>query len=177
MSEEEDLQSLMEQLEATDKPEPVKPPTAEEIDKIGTKSEAAVTELLDIAPPAATVDVHKYLNKLDSVTDEILDACRSDRQEAQDVINMFRNEIEQSINQSRPPSRMYVDGLVQAVEVKANINMTAVKILEANAKMLAATKVTGNNVMVNNNVSMGSGSVDTDLEKILSEPITKMDEY
>lgn len=184
MNPDEDLQSLLEQLSPDDpKPTPAPPPaqvvpTPEDIDKIGTKSAAAVAELTEIAPPPATVDVHKYLHKLDDVTDEILASCRSDRQEAQDVINMFRNEIEQSINQNRPPQRMYVDGLVQAVEVKANINMTAVKIIEANAKMLAATKVTGN-VMVNNvNVAGGgAGGVDNDLEKILDEPITKMDEY
>jgi hypothetical protein len=69
---------------------------------------------------------------------------------------------------------MYVDGLVAAVEVKANINMTAVKILEANAKMLAATKAAVSNVMVNQNVSVGNN--DSDLVKILEEPLTKMDE-
>jgi hypothetical protein len=68
---------------------------------------------------------------------------------------------------------MYIDGMVKAVEVKANINMTAVKMIEANAKMLAATKATSN-VLVSNNVSVGG---DLDLEKILSEPITQEDEY
>lgn len=175
---EEELQDLLQQLDDGPPKEAQNKKTVEvnveNIKNIGAPSTAAVATLTDMASPNSQVDVHKYLSKLDDVTDEILAACRSDRQEAQDVIHLLRDQIELSLGKSQMPSRMYVDGLVAAVEVKANINMTAVKIIEANAKMLAATKATANNVLVNQNVSVGNN--DSDLVKILDEPLTKMDE-
>ena len=182
----EDLQDLLNQL-SSDPPEadvstPKKSSAApiETVEGNGLESAPIQKIIVDEASLSAhiptannPVDLHKYLNRLDGVTDEILAACRADRQEAQDMINMIRHQIEDSLNQNRPPSRMYIDGMVKAVEVKANINMTAVKMIEANAKMLAATKATSN-VLVSNNVSVGG---DLDLEKILSEPITQDDEY
>lgn len=167
---EDDLQDLLHKLGD----EPAKKVTVDEINNLGAASTTAVANLSEMSALNNPVDVHKYLGKLDDVTDEILAACRSDRQEAQDVIHLLRGQIEQSLNKSQQPNRMYVDGLVAAVEVKANINMTAVKIIEANAKMLAATKAAVNNVMVNQSVSVANA--DNDLVKILDEPLTKMDE-
>ena len=40
------------------------------------------------------IDVSKYLEQLDGVTQEVLQACRSDRQEVQDVINEMRRQID-----------------------------------------------------------------------------------
>lgn len=141
---------------------------------IGADSTTALVSLTDTPPASPVIDLNKYLVRLDGVTDEILDACRSDRQEAQEVINMFRREIEGAANKNQVP-RMYVDGLVKAVEVKANINMTAVKMMEANAKMLASTKATTNIQVNSQNVNVASN--DQDLERILDEPMTPDDEY
>jgi hypothetical protein len=69
---------------------------------------------------------------------------------------------------------MFVDGLVKALEVKSNVNMTAVKALEATAKMIATTKA-GSSVQVNNlNVGPGNSS---DLESVLALPLSQDDEY
>jgi predicted metal-dependent phosphotriesterase family hydrolase len=57
---------------------------------------------------------------------------------------------------------MYVDGLVKAVEVKANINGNAVKVMEGVAKMIAATKA-GINVQQNSLTVSGA-----ELDEILS---------
>ena len=122
-------------------------------------------------PVAPAIDVVKYHERLDQVTIEVLTACRADRQETQDVIDLMRLQIDDAVNKSQSPSRMWVDGLVKAVEVKAGINATAVKIIEANAKMLAATKA-GVNIL-NQNVNTGS----QDLEDILSRPLTDFDEF
>ena len=104
------------------------------------------------------VDVTKYLDKMEGVADEVLQACRSDRQEAQEVINMLRNQCDEAHNKNVPPARMYVDGLVKSVEVKANINTNAVKVMEGVAKMIAATKA-GLNIN-NNNVSVSAAELD-----------------
>jgi len=129
------------------------------------------TTIVAEVPVVPTVDVVKYHERLDQVTTEVLAACRADRQETQDVIDLMRLQIDDAVNKSQSPSRMWVDGLVKAVEVKAGINATAVKIIEANAKMLAATKA-GVNIL-NQNVNTGS----QDLEDVLSRPLTDIDEF
>lgn len=129
------------------------------------------TTIVAEVPTVPTVDVVKYHERLDQVTIEVLAACRADRQETQDVIDLMRLQIDDAVNKSQSPSRMWVDGLVKAVEVKAGINATAVKIIEANAKMLAATKA-GVNIL-NQNVNTGS----QDLEDVLSRPLTDIDEF
>lgn len=109
-------------------------------------------------------EVIKYLDKMEEVADEVLQACRSDRQEAQDVINMLRAQCDAAHNKSNSPARMYVDGLVKAVEVKANINGNAVKVMEGVAKMIAATKAGTN---IHNNTVQVTGA---ELDEILSRP-------
>jgi len=134
-------------------------------------SDVSTTVVASNSVEAPIIDVTKYHERLDQVTTEVLAACRADRQEAQDVIELLRLQIDDAVNKSQAPQRMWVDGLVKAVEVKAGINATAVKIVEANAKMLAATRA-GINIL-NQNVNTGS----EDLEDILSRPITDIDEY
>ena len=52
--------------------------------------------------------------------------------------------------------------------------MIAVKMMEANAKMLSATKA-GAVTVNNNNMNLATG--DDYLKKILAEPLTATDEY
>jgi hypothetical protein len=109
-------------------------------------------------------EANKYLDKMDEVSEEVLQACQADRQEAQDVINMLRKQCEDAHSNQRIPARMYVDGLVKAVEVKANINGNAVKVMEGVAKMIAATKASTN--IQNNNMNVSNA----ELDEILSKP-------
>ena len=127
---------------------------------------------LDIPAPSLieseiddAVNFQKYLIELDGVTSEVLQACRSDRQEAQDVINLLRKEVTDAIKSNKPPSRMYVDGLVKAVEVKAGINATAVKMMDSVAKVLASTK---SGINIQNNSLNVSG---TELDELLSQEV------
>jgi hypothetical protein len=124
------------------------------------------------------VDVRKQFEQMDHVVDEILQGVRADRQEAQDTITLIRNEIDKAIHGGHNPSRMYVDNLVKALEVKTTINMTAVKAMEAKAKLLAATKagiVVQNNNQVNN--ANLQGGTDQNLMDVLANPIGEDDEY
>jgi hypothetical protein len=170
----EDIQDLLDQLDddAVIEREDKTPKVNADAVIITPKTQ----EIINTDEARKPIDINKYLDRLDGVTEEVLNACRADRQEAQDVILMLRNEIDEAIKNNKQPSRMYVDGLVKAVEVKSTINMTAVKIIEANAKVLAATKVTSTSVQVNNNTLNVNGA-DKDLEQILDEPITADDEY
>lgn len=174
---EDDLQNLLDQLT----PEIVTEDKSEQPvidDRQLVKAEIILSS--DKAPDdVKKIDTDQYLKTLDEITQEVLDACRSDRQEAQDIISMFRSEINNATTTNRQPSRMYIDGLVKALEVKTNINSTAVKMIETNAKMLAAMKVSaGPNVQINNaNVAAGVTDTDASLERILSEPLSQDDEY
>ena len=193
----DDLQELLDQLDGrdeaveqilqesdVDEEEDLSPPTEVVVSDLPDISELQNTPLderdmeiitpvaaTETAPIAATVNVAKYHERLDQVTEDVLAACRADRQEAQDVIDLVRRQIDDAVNKNQAPQRMWVDGLVKAVEVKAGINATAVKIIEANAKMLAATKA-GVNIL-NQNIQSGS----EDLEDVLSKPLTEFDEY
>lgn len=155
-----------EEFEELPDEEILRPVDIRELDVVTTPMESVPS-----APAAPTVDVVKYHDRLDQVTTEVLAACRADRQEAQDVIDLLRLQIDDAVNKSQAPQRMWVDGLVKAVEVKAGINATAVKIIEANAKMLAATRA-GVNIL-NQNIQTGT----EDLEDVLSRPLTEQDEY
>lgn len=90
--------------------------------------------------PILSLDVEVYRSQLKIVTDEVLDSCRSDRQEAQDVINMLRGMI----TAGPGPTKAVIDGLVKAVEVKANINQNAIRMMDTNCKFLSAIKSTVN---------------------------------
>lgn len=184
----EELQDLLSELEKQDEPKDPEPDevdtTIEQINARAGESVALrpIDELTEIkdqrrfdgtetitAEPSVqepSVNVNIYLEKIDGVAEEVLQACRSDRQEAQDVINMLRNQCDQAHQRSQLPARMYIDGLVKAVEVKASINTNAVKAMEAVAKMIAATKA---GIMVNNNNLQVSGS---ELDEILSHQPT-----
>lgn len=120
--------------------------------------------------PVVGVQISKYLDTLDDVTDEVLAACRSDRQEAQEVIGIYKKAIEDAVSASKPPARMWVDGLVKAVEVKAGINTNAVKMIEANAKMLAATKAGST---LNQQINIGGDNLDD----VLSQELNEQDDY
>jgi hypothetical protein len=137
----------------------------QDVRKLGllVESNAEVPE-----PEPAIVDLREQFKQFDIVTDEILQGARSDRQETQDAINLMRGEIDKAINGGAHPSRMYVDNLVKALEVKATINQTAVKIMEAKAKMLAATKV-GISVNTNIQTNVATGSSDQGLVDLLSK--------
>ncbi len=113
------------------------------------------------------VDLRKQFEQFDVVTDEILQGTRSDRQETQDTIVLLRTEVDKAIAAHKDPARMYVDNLVKALEVKATINQTAVKMMEAKAKLLAATKG-GVTIQTNIQTNMGSSAVDPQLTDLLA---------
>lgn len=113
------------------------------------------------AVEGSIIDIAEYRFQLRTVTTEVLDACRSDRQEAQDVITMLQSHI---ANCGAIPPKALVDGLVKAVEVKANINQNAIRMMEANAKFISAARPAMN--IKQNNFQMNS----SDLDDLLNTP-------
>ena len=112
---------------------------------------------VSVSESAIPVDVVEYKQKLDAITEEVIDACRSDRQEVQVVISDLRDRLEEMKN----PNKALIDGIVKALEVKTNINQNAIRIMDTNAKFLSSIKSTMN---IDNNISVDA----KELERILS---------
>jgi hypothetical protein len=124
----------------------------------------------DVIPAEQDVNIKVYFERYEVMAEEIFAACRSDRQEAQSVLAMCKERVQDAIDSGAPNAvpRMYVDALVKAVEVKANINDTAVKMIDAGAKLISAAKS-------QINVQQNNVAVSSDLNDILNQPMT--DEY
>lgn len=164
----EEFRDIIDQLEneIDEKLEVPEGPT-EIIDLTAKENSAEIQEI--------GVDVVKIHKKMELVTDDILHSCKKDRSEIQEVIDLMFREIVVDQEAGRNPSRAYTDNLTKLLEVKVNVNMVAVKAMEATAKMISATKV--NAVSLNTQVNVGPNSNQDALKKLLSEPMTDMDDF
>lgn len=168
-----DLDSLFQELDNDEIDERINIPDAPlETITIDDPPSPKEVQIIENTPPA--VDLVAYHKMMDSVTDDVLTACKKDRAEIQEVVDLMFGEIRNDQEAGRNPSRGYTDNLTKLLEVKANVNMIAVKMMEANAKMLSATKA-GAVTVNNNNMNLATG--DDYLKKILAEPLTATDEY
>lgn len=188
----EELNDLIEELDAADEPTILPPePDPDSIEfppdtpiSLTTSEPPLRTELvsrpiieeirsLDAETPegssSPTVDLNKFVERYEVISKEILDCCRADRQEAQDAANLCRSQIDdilKTTNNPREVPRIYVESLVKAIEVKANINTNAVKIIDSGAKLIASIKSQININNTNNNLS-----VDKELSALLATPL------
>lgn len=160
----DDLDALLKELDSEiDDPAPaLSIPDANDAQEIIIDNPAQIIQQEQDAP----IDVKKYHKKLDDITDDVIDACKKDRAEIQEVVNLMFEEIRQARDSGHVPARGYLDSMTKLLEVKANVNMLSVKIMEVNAKMLAATKA--GSMTINTNVAVAQG--DDYLKKILEEP-------
>jgi hypothetical protein len=145
------------------------PPPSSDLSEIVDKIETTKTLPESIKTEEKPIEIGKYLRRLDDVTEDVLGACKADRREAQELINILKEQVEASIAGGVKLSTGIVESLVKAIEVKSNINTTAVKMIEANAKTIAATKSSIN--IQQNTIASAAGFDSSTLEKILSEPM------
>jgi len=138
-----------------------------DVRKVDLSEEKVTDNVVEQEISNIPVDVEKYKEQLDIVTQEVLNACRSDRQEAQDVINNIQSKIEEFCKNSpkSPPPKALIDGLVKTVEVKSNINQNAIRMMDTNAKFLSSIK-SSINFKQNNNISTSP----KELIEILNNP-------
>lgn len=83
------------------------------------------------------VDIPRVVADFEGDSAEILDCWRRDRAEASEIIEMCRTQI---VAAGNAVQRVYVEAMVQALQVKADANQTAVRVLDARSKLLAALK-------------------------------------
>lgn len=163
------------------------PPANETYREVEPALQPTDVRKLDLTPPTTAVvvepetpivDLRQQFDSLNNSTEEIIHAARADRQEVQDAINLYRGEIDKAIGHNVLPNRGYLDNLVKALEVKANVNITAVKAIELRVKMLAALK-SGLQIGVNINNANGGGSDQGLIDVLESSPLdsTGADEW
>ncbi len=163
---------------AEEKPAEPEPPRAEEAQNVASealkpieqpiKSLDATPQQTQSPPEGPTVDLRRMFDRMEDVTQNVLECARNDRAQAESAILMMQEAIETAHSLSKPASKTYVEGLIKAIEVKASINTTVVKIMEANAKMFAATK---SGLQLNINNSNNSTVSSDDLVNLLNTPL------
>lgn len=125
------------------------------------------TQTMEIAPTAqmlpqvqpAQIEATQLLSDFQQTSHEILGNFREDRRQVDEVVRHLWDKVKN--NEDIP--RTYIEQLVSALGVKADINANACKLLEAKAKMMSAGKSAFIN---NNNIFAGS-----DLDELLDRPI------
>ena len=104
------------------------------------------------------------------VGQEIIDSWRKNNTEIQAVIDHLKDALlDGSVVSAQTGAipGVYLEQLVKAMDVKSNMSMTVVKVLEAKTKLLAASKSgSGTRNSVNVNITTPS-----ELDSILSQPV------
>ncbi len=109
------------------------------------------------------------VEKVKAVTELILNNCAEDRAKSTDIIN----KIESIINsQDKVIQGGTIARLLQAVQTRAEINSTAVKMMEACGKILSARK--GGNKNVINNTNLAKSNSTNSLIELLQSGINQL---
>ena len=111
------------------------------------------------------------VDKVKAVTELILSNCAEDRAKSTDIINRIETIIE---SQDRVIQGGTIARLLQAVQTRAEINSTAVKMMEACGKILSARK--GGNKNVINNTNNTTSNASNSLIDLLQNGIDQLGE-
>ena len=129
------------------------------------------TPALDMPVVAPIIDMAEKSRQVSQVTESVLADCTKDRQQAQDVIDMLMKTARDSIDKFGRVSAELAEQLIKAVQVKSDINANAIKMVDSNIKLIAATK-SGNSININNT---STSSINASLTEILSQPHSDSD--
>lgn len=128
------------------------------------------------APVAAQppLEIKRFIDNYLAAHSEVLADCRTDRAETQSVIAALQadiDDIKQNGGGVKAVPRVLIESLVKALEVKANINDTKVKMTDSGAKLIAALR---SQININNQQNIIDGS----LEDVLTNPLNEgTDDY
>jgi len=90
----------------------------------------------DIAPEALSNNLRALLARYRGVAEEVLDNCRTDRLQAQAVIDHFFNVI----NDSPKVPNVYIEKFPDLLRTKNEIGATSVRLLGELTKLVSASK-------------------------------------
>jgi hypothetical protein len=117
------------------------------------------------------IDPARLMADFDKQADDILKKVAEDRGRARSIMVMCEEAIRPEggpANHEAP--RIFLEAMVKALEVGANANQTAVKVLDSRSKLVIALKgQIGVNINNNNSAAAGAG-VDPELTRLLEKP-------
>lgn len=119
----------------------------------------------DEADDVAEDDVDEFeqyvVEKSQALTDLVLANCAEDREEASVAIQMIKDLI---ASQDKVVHGGTLQRLLQAIDTRAGITQTVVKVLESQAKILSARKGPSKSITNNSNTSIGNADLVAMLE-------------
>ena len=142
------------------KPEPVPEP----IITLVTMTKEEPVPLNKTGPEEKIFASKEFLEKFVSVANSIVENHTIDRDQIEEAIIYFAEEVKQAreLGLKLPPAM--IDGWVKLLATKSDVNANATGVLDSMAKLLAAAK--NNNLIININ----DKDSEFDLEAILSQP-------
>lgn len=112
----------------------------------------------------------EFLEKFVNVANEIVENHTKDRNQIEEAIKYFSEEVKEArqLGIKLPPA--LIDGWVKLLATKSDVNANATGVLDSMAKLLAAAK--NNNLIININ----DNNPGINLEEILSQPAKEDEE-
>lgn len=148
---------LAELLETVSDPLPGGDPPPELPVKAEEKPEVVEPEVVKVIEDEDAEDLKRTVIKFNTIAEKILDNFDSDRDSLEDTIQRLKDNL---IADAAKPRECIVVGLVSAQRTKSETNASIIKLLDAYAKLISATK--GTNIYA-------ASSVDIDLGALLSK--------
>jgi ABC-type transporter Mla subunit MlaD len=162
MNEDVELDKLL--SEGLDPLENIKPdvekPLKQAVVEQPAVNQVAINEQQNVDLTSKDNDIlHKFINKFNDVASKVLDNYDADRGQLEETIQFLDDVVK-----SGSANKVYVEMLVAALRTKTDTNTNAVKLLDAIAKIVSASKNTP--LFVQNNQT----NVQADLSKLLDCP-------
>ncbi len=170
-SEQDDLAAILSELdqenEPQNSPEPSAEPSAEPSEPLVASAEVVPVvvpsqEPIQVTPNQSGFDLSDVVQRFDSDYAEIKKNLSSDRSKLGKVVDRLIQRMEH--NQLDPDE---LESLVKALEVQADTNGHAVKLLDSRSKLLSAAKA-GLQILMQQNAGPGGNS--NDLQQLLTQP-------
>ena len=163
----EDDVLLEDQPEPGDQPEPFIPEPV---------IEPEVTEVIEdtsilpsnLEQPTEDEDfgIKKLVSKFGNTVDIIIQNQSKDRDQLENAIGYFENEVKEATKQNKRISPAMVEAWTKLLQTKTEVNTNASRVLDSVARLISAGK--GNDLIINLNQAKSAN--DIDLNAILAQP-------
>lgn len=163
MNQDAELNALLNELNQPVKEELSKEDQNKQVKQIKQATQVIIQAQTDLPDKKDEIEEQRIsiLKDFDIVGAEILGTWRDDRRQTQEVIDILLGLLS-----SGTLGATGLESLVQALAVKANTSLTAVKLLDSKTRLLQAAK---NQILVQNNI----GGSNEELTALLNQPVEK----
>lgn len=171
--EDDELKAILDEIESDPLPDSkilaAKPPQKKDKDTIDISvpmkvGRTKVNPLASNDVEDVAVDMKSMMGKYRAVFDEVVENCRSDRAQVQDVIDHFFDVV---ANAGKVPS-VYIEKFPDLLKTKNDIAVTSIRAMDSFSKLISATK--GSEIMNTVNLNFDPDSLEALLQAAEHEP-------